>query len=642
MKAKNMLRSRITPLFTAALLLVPMAEWHTADGASELVLSRDFHLSKLHQMPCSPSYSGLLFEQRDYPGESAIEWQVRLQAPTGEDSPLYEDLKSADFTVQFPSEQRATVYWSKGSHSESTDFQPRMEVLTMGKPLTLESFGGRSSDGVMPYFNCATKGGGLIVALGWSGDWRASFESYASGKVRISAGLKSSRFKLRTGKQVRLPALLVMSYRGDWIDGQNQFRRLMLRQFTPKTHTPMDLMPVAASVHGQFGFNDTTADKLIALAADIAALKLPLDTFWLDAGWNEGGFPLGQGNPNADATRFPYGLGPVGKAVRAEGMRFLAWFEPERAMRGTWLESEHPAWLFSPSSTPPGLRYMEKDGFRLLDLGNEDARHFVLDNISAHIRKADIALFRMDFNEYPAFFWHTDEPPDEVGLREVRYVNGLYAFMDELAGRHPGLILDSCASGGRRLDFEMMRRSVVLWRSDSCWDDKSFPRNVQAMTHGLSHWLPLHGLGAHTTDDAALRSGMGACAAFPVNFRDPAAVAALRRHLERYLKVRQLFAANFYPLTDWSDDSTKWLAFQFHDPTKGEGIAQAFVGANASHRSHVLKLQGLDANKQYIITDWDNPAAAVKRSGRELGIAGIEILVKDINQAVVLHYTCDP
>ncbi len=222
----------------------------------------------------------------------------------------------------------------------------------------------------------------------------------------------------------------------------------------------------------------------------------------------------------------------------------------------------------------------------------------VLDNISAHIRKADISVFRMDFNEYPAFFWHTDEPPDEVGLREVRYVNGLYAFLDELARRHPGLILDSCASGGRRLDFEMMRRSVVLWRSDSCWDDRSFPRNVQAMTHGLSHWLPLHGLGASTTDDVALRSGMGACGSFAVNFREPAAVAALRRHLDRYLKVRQLFAADFYPLTDWSDDSDEVARVSVSRSCETVKASSKPFAEPMHHSAAIrLKLQGLDAEQ---------------------------------------------
>ncbi len=619
----------------------------TCYADSELVLSPDFRISQLRDMPCLESQAGLRFEQRDYREASAIEWQVRLRAPADQESPLYEDLKSADFTVRFPSsqlpgEQRVTLHWSKGSHAEANDFQPFAKVLTAADPVTLESFGGRSSDGAMPYFNLASDDGGLIVAVGWSGDWMASFELKSGGKVRITAGLKQSRFKLKAGEELRLPSVLVMSYRGSWFDGQNRFRRLMLRHFTPQNHTPMELMPVAASVHGMLGFNDTTEEKLIELAAEVSGLKLPLDTFWLDAGWNEGGFPQSQGNPNADPKRFPHGLLPVGRAAREKGMRFLAWFEPERAMVGTWLDREHSDWLLTPSDTPPELRYMENDGFRLLDFGNSDARQWALESVSQPIRAANISVYRQDFNEYPAYFWHTDQPPDQVGLSEVRYINGLYEFLDELARLHPELIIDSCASGGRRLDFEMMRRSVVLWRSDSCWDDKTFPRNVQAMTHGLSHWLPLHGLGALGTDNVSLRSGMGACGSFAINYRDPNAVEGLRRHLEQYHKVRRLFTADFYPLTDWSDDSMKWLAFQFHDPGTGEGILQAFCGANSSERSLTLKPKGLDATKQYTIVNWDDPAAPLERTGDELINAGIVVSARDIDRAIVLHYTAKP
>ncbi|MEO2045295.1 MAG: alpha-galactosidase [Pirellulales bacterium] len=628
-------------LFTVV-LLAPLVRLQPADAASELMLSRDFRMDNLREMPCSALHSSLRFEQREYSKENAVEWQVRLQAPAGEESPLYEDVKSADFTVRFPSNQGVTLHWNKGSHAEVTDFQPRTEALTPGKPFTLESFGGRSSDGVMPYFNLAAEGGGLIVAVGWSGDWKVSFEALDGGSVRIVAGLKHSRFKLLAGEEVRLLSVLVMSYQGDWFDGQNRFRRLMLQQFTPKSHALMDLMPIAASVHGQLGFNVITEENLAALASTLGALDLPFDTFWLDAGWNEGGFPIGQGNFHADPTRFPHGLAPVGKVVKATGMRFLAWFEPERVMRGTEMEREHSAWLFAPTRTPENLRYMESDGFQLLDLGNEDGRRYALDRISQQIFDADISIYRQDFNEYPAYFWHTDEAPDEVGLREIRHISGLYDFLDELARRHPGLILDNCASGGRRLDFEMMRRCVVLWRSDSCWDAKSFPQNVQAMTHGLSHWLPLHGLGAHTTNDVALRSGMGACGSFPINFHDPASVAALRKHLHSYQRIRPLFMEDFYPLTDWSDDSSKWLAFQFHDPAKDVGIVQAFCGANVSQRSCTLKLQGLDPKKQYTVTDWDNPTALMKLSGYQLNNAGLEVRSHDVDQATVLHYISDP
>ena len=492
----------------------------------------------------------------------------------------------------------------------------------------------------MPYFNLASDGGGLIVAVGWSGDWKASFQALNEGKVRITAGLKSSHFRLRAGEQVRLPSVLVLAYRGDWLEGQNRFRRLMLHHFTPQSHPPMELMPVAASVHGMIRFNDTTEANLTALARDIASLSLPIDTYWLDAGWNTGGFPLGQGNPQADPARFPQGLVPVGKAALEAKMRFLVWFEPERAMRGTWLEQNHADWLLAPSHTPDSLRYLEKDGFRLLDLGNDQARAWALGTISKDIREAGIAVYRQDFNTYPAFFWRTGEPPEEAGLCEVRYISGLYELLDELARRHPGLILDNCASGGRRLDFEMMRRCVVLWRSDSCWDAKSFPRNVQAMTHGLSLWLPLHGLGAAATDDIALRSGMGACASFAINFRDPQAVTALRRYLDRYLKVRPLFARDYYPLTEWSDDPSRWLGFQFHDPEKGEGVVQAFGGAAATPRAFTLRPKGLDSGQTYTITNWDNPSSPIERSGAELAGAGIEVLARDgAEQAIVLDYS---
>ncbi len=433
-----------------------------------------------------------------------------------------------------------------------------------------------------------------------------------------------------------------MGYRGDWLDGQNQFRRLMLHEFTPTSHPPLQLLPVAASVHGMIGFNDTCEENLTALAAEIAVTQPSLDTFWLDAGWNAGGFPLGQGNLEADPSRFPHGLAPVGRAARQAGMRFLAWFEPECAMRGTELDREHPQWLLHPSGTPAELRYQETDGFRLLDLGNPEARTWALDRISRHIREAGIGVYRQDCNLYPAFFWHTGEDADRIGLREVRHITGLYDFLDALKRRHPDLILDNCASGGRRLDFEMMRRCVALWRSDNCWGYPSFPRNVQAMTHGLSLWLPLHGLGAAATDPIALRSGMGSCASFAINYRDPAAVAALGQHLARYLPVRPLFAADYYPLTPWSIDPAQWLAFQFHQPSSGTGIVQVFCQPTSTDRSVRLKLRGLDPDARYRFVDWDTPTEATGLTGAELMTDGLPVLATHDHEARVFQYECTP
>ena len=612
-----------------------------SDG--QLTVTSDGRMGELREMPCAASEPGLSYERYDYAEYNAVEWQVRLESRAHGNSPgdakvVHDNVQSAQFTVAFPAGGPVALHWTEGSHAAITDYRPNIEALTPEKPFVLESFGGRSSDGVMPYFNLASGNVGLIVAVGWSGDWRAEFCKAADRRVRVVAGLKRSHFRMSAGECLRLPSVLLMTYSGDWIDGQNQFRRLMLRHFTPGSHSAMELMPVAASVHGLLGFNATTEANLTDLANDIGALGLPLDTFWLDAGWNTGGFPRGQGNPVAAPARYPHGLRPVGEAATAAGMRFLAWFEPERAMRGTWVEREHPEWLLAPSNAPVALQYMENDGFRLLDMGNVEARNWAMDTVSRSIREAQIAIYRQDFNLYPAFFWHTEQQPDVVGLREIRYVSGLYDYLDGLARRHPGLILDNCASGGRRLDFEMMRRCVVLWRSDSCWGDKTYPRNVQAMTHGLSLWLPQHGLGATGWDDLSLRSGMGACACFAINFRYPAATAALHAHLERYLPVRPLFAADYYPPTSWSDDPGKWLAFQFHDPAKGEGLVQAFYGDTEMRDRCVLRLRGLEPNTHYQVTNWDSNDAPQRSRGSVLMERGVDVRDHGGHGAVVLHY----
>lgn len=634
----NAFRTSALPLFLFCFL--PWAFAGVSFGQpplSRIDLSDQYRLG-INPLNTTVDTPGLVHTHRDYPDFDAREVQSWAEGPVDRESPIFENIKAADFVVRFPKGTDLTLRWNRGSHAETNDFQPMSETLQIGKSVRLESFGGRSSDGVMPYFNLHDDVGGLIVAIGWSGDWKCEFRLLPDGGVSVQGGLKRSRFRVAPSEKLRLPSVLVMAYRGSWIDGQNRFRQLTVKHFTPRNHSALGLMPVAASVHGMLAFNDTTESNLVALASEISALKLPIDTFWLDAGWNEGGFPGGQGNPQPDPVRFPRGLSPVGDAVRATGLRFLAWFEPERAMKGTRLHRDHPNWLRSPSDTPAPLRYMENDGFMMVDFGNPLARQAAIDQISGDIRDSKISIYRQDFNQYPSYFWHTDESADEVGLAEVRYVNGLYHFLDELVRQHPDLIIDNCASGGRRIDFEMSRRTVLLWRSDSCWGSADYPRNVQAMAHGLSLWVPLHGLGSVATSDVALRSGMGSCVSYAINYRDPAAVESLRKFLARYLTVRQLFHTDYYPLTDWSTDPERWLAFQYHSPEAGEGILQAFRGGTSADEGITLKPKGLSLDDRYLVVNWDEPDTEKVLSGKELMEEGIEVAGGSGDRAAVYHY----
>ena len=125
----------------------------------------------------------------------------------------------------------------------------------------------------------------------------------------------------------------------------------------------------------------TTEANMRETIAQIASHELPVDTFWIDAGWytcpdadtGERNWAKGVGNWDADTERYPNGIQPVAAAAHDSGLRFLLWFEPERAMPYTWLYDNHPDWLLAPTDFPAEQQYQAKDGFHLLNLGHPEA-----------------------------------------------------------------------------------------------------------------------------------------------------------------------------------------------------------------------------------------------------------------------------
>src|SRR5207253_11022667 len=115
-----------------------------------------------------------------------------------------------------------------------------------------------------------------------------------------------------------------------------------------------------------------------------------------------------------------------------------------------------------------------------------------------------IDLYRQDFNFSPLSIWRANDAEDRQGITEIRHLTGYLAYWDELRRRHPNLLIDTCASGGRRNDLETLRRSVPLWRSD----DQGDPTTEQGHTYGLSLWCPYHGTGIGTDSTYLLRSAM--------------------------------------------------------------------------------------------------------------------------------------
>jgi alpha-galactosidase len=557
-----------------------------------------------------------------YANFPALEWTVYFKNNGKDDTPLIEDIRALDAAV-CPDGHNKLLYW-RGSHERPSDFEPLEREFS--EPFELAPYGGRSSDEVSPFFNIASpEKSGVILGVGWTGQWSARF-SKADAAIKVSAGMEKTHFILHAGEEIRTPAILLLFWKGgDSTDGSNLFRRLLLKHYTPRPGGRDIVPPIAASPNATIGFTDTTEESMVRGIANLAEHHAPIDTWWLDAGWHgdDKNWAKNTGSWTPCAARFPNGLKPVGDAAHANGMRFLLWCEPERVMRGTWLFENHRDWLFSPADLPKELKYQDNDGFYLLNLGNPKALNWVKRTFSDIITKFGVDIYRQDFNMTPLYFWRNGEAENRQGINEIRHITGLYDLFDTLVKEHPGLMLDNCASGGRRIDFEIMRRALSLFRSDCCWD----PIGEQCMNYGISSWMPVTGVGGITTDPYALRSGMGSHLSLALDFyNNPDTWPKLDAAIKQYKEIRPLFTGDFYPLTPYSLEKDKWIAWQYQSPERREGIIQAFRReANTTDSTHVVP-RGLNPKASYIIENLDTNEHET-RTGAALMSEGLDIRI---------------
>ncbi len=340
------------------------------------------------------------------------------------------------------------------------------------------------------------------------------------------------------------------------------------------------------------------------------------------------GIPAADGGRPAPGSRipkrFPQGFKPFSDWLHARGLKFIVWFEPERVERGTWLADNHPEWIHG-----------GKNG-GLLDLGNPDAWHWLVEHIDKLLTEQGIDLYRQDFNTDPLDRWRAADAKDRQGITENKHVTGYLAYWDELRRRHPGMLIDSCASGGRRNDLETLRRAVPLLRSDYQGGFDTVLGN-QGHTYGFSSWVPYYGSGVYATDKYSTRSYYMPCFGVAADVRANADWPAVRRAYDECRKVAPYMLGDYYPLMPYNLQKDRWIAWQFDCPEKGEGMVQAFRREESPYESVRLKLHGLDPNAVYTLTNFD-AAGTTEMTGSELLHGGLPIAIKEQPGAAVITY----
>jgi alpha-galactosidase len=544
-----------------------------------------------------------------------VEWTAFLENKGSADSPELRRLLAADVFFQG---SEFTLHGIGGDNNSSQSFAP---YEWAAQPGTARIFGpgksGKSTNGPdgWPYFNLVGPADeGRILVLGWPGEWSATF-SAENGGVRWFAGQERTHFKLRPGESVRFPSVTILFWQGgDWITAQNLWRRWYREAVLPHP---------AGGRQGSIWQEQTSLHKSqIPRFQRLLEAGIQTDICWMDAGggwWvkpeprpfatkdredSSEAFLNTTGFWEPDPEKFPEGFAPFADWAKQHGMKSMLWFEPERigytnSAPGAYdhpvLATKHPEWLL------PGGSHGS-----YFNLGDPAALAWLQEHLATILEREKIDWYREDFNgSGPYKVWRThDELQTEkaamprIGLTENFYIQGHLALWDHLKASKPGLLLDSCAAGGRRNDLESMRRAVPLLRSDyEMTKDADKSEGAQGQTYGLSFWLPFYGGGSRSHDPYGYRSlympSFGMIAApLPVS---------KKAYDEFRIVAPHMIEGDYYPLTSYNRAPDQWIAWQFHNAGDNAGVIQAFRRAEAGSAELPVRLRGLDPAARYTL-----------------------------------------
>ena len=573
-------------------------------------------------------------EYSDYPG---VEWTVYFRNTGTTNTPIIRDIQGLDTKFQRGNDGEFILNGIKGDFCTADSYEPYQLKLTTDFSKTFSpSSSGKSSDGPdgWPYYNLQYPGGGLIIAVGWPGQWASSFKRDNTNGLTVKAGQQLTNLILKPGEEIRTPLISVLFWKGADVEAsQNLWRRFYIDHILPR----IDGVTQAPVMQIQMGgaIEDTT------YVNGFLKVGIKPDISWRDAGggqntWypNDSGPYKGDdawlntGTWNIDPIRYPKGFRPYTDWIHKLGIDFVLWFEPERVGDpGSWLGRNHPEWLL------PGTSHGA-----LLDEGNPEVLAWLINHVDSLIKSEGIDWYREDMNGGgPLPAWRKNDPSDRQGITENLYVQGHLAFWDALKHRNPKLRIDACASGGRRNDLETMRRAVPLLRSDFQWPSmKDVISGNQGQTYGLSSWLPFQGTGAYYYDTYSMRSfymsgfGMG-------GLTSENSAAQRQAYSEcRRIAPAMLFG-DYYPLTPYSRQPDKWIGWQFNRPENGDGVIQVFRRESCGENSIRITMYGLKPDAQYELTNFDVAGSAIF-TGRELMEKGLNVEIKEKPGAAVISY----
>lgn len=370
--------------------------------------------------------------------------------------------------------------------------------LEYGRKQLDTKLGARANMFCSPFFQlgidspAAENSGNLLVGtLGWTGNFRFTFEVDHKGELRVISGINpyASRRTLRKGETFTTPEFIfTLSDEGRGKASRNFHDWARDHRLYKGNDTRMTLLNNWEATY--FDFDE---EKLIGLIGE--AKDLGVDMFLLDDGWFGNKYPRhsdtqGLGDWDETRNKLPNGIGALTAAAKKNGVKFGLWIEPEMVNPKSELYEQHKDWVIT---LPNRDEYYFRNQL-VLDLSNPKVQDYVFGVVDGLMTKyPDISFFKWDCNSPITNIYSNYEKMDQNHLY-VDYVNGLYSVLERIQKKYPDLLMMMCSGGGGRSDYEGLKYFTEFWPSDN-----TDPIERLYIQWGFSQIFPAKTLCAHVT-----------------------------------------------------------------------------------------------------------------------------------------------
>jgi alpha-galactosidase len=580
------------------------------DGNRDLVL---------HYVSHRPEKGGMDVTLRDIERDVRVVLHYRIDAETGilarsatiingtKDPVLIEQAEAAAWML--PHGTDYVLHYLTGRWSG--EWQQQTHRITPGETV-LESRIGSTSHVVNPWFSIGrnaavneVSGDVWFGELGWSGSWRITVEQDALQHVRIVGGYNSFDFgyQLKSGESLETPIF----YAGHTDKGYGEAARLLHRfqlvNILPGAPKPR-VRPVLYNSWEATTFHVTEAGQ-IALAEKAASLGV--ERFVMDDGWfgQRKNDHAGLGDWYVNKEKFPNGLKPLIDKVHSLGMDFGLWVEPEMVNPDSDLYRKHPDWVLHFNGRPE----TQARNQLVLNLAMPEVRDYVFHFLDDLLSKNDIAFLKWDYNRPWSEPGWTQVSPDEQKKVYVVAINNLYSILAELRAKHPKVEIESCSSGGGRVDLGILRYTDEVWTSDNT---DAYDR--LAMQEGFSRaytpaimmaWVTdvPNGLDRRTTSlPYRFLSAMQGSLGIGNNLNKWSAedFALGRKMVTEYKSIRETVQHGDRYLLASTLDHSPYSATESVSPDKKQAVLFSYLHSSEDGYQYPrLFLQGLDPSAQY-------------------------------------------